>query len=314
MADARIVTSWNRDLRRFPPARYDAYFLEDYVRLYEYQGYSAECFVYEEDADDVFLFPYLRALPDNELAPHDITTAYGYGGPIVNRSDKALFSRGWRAMQDVLAGSGARSICVRFNPLLENHEMVPSTIPMRSVRMTVGIDLVPNVEDIWSKQLDSNSRNMVRKAESSGLDFAADDSFRHLDEFVEIYTETMTSLVADQVYLFNGSYYRSFPETFSDNSTLCVVTEAGAVIAGALFVFSGPYVHYHLSGSRRDALRLRPNDLLLYRAALEFRQRGFRVLHLGGGRSDSPDDGLWRFKRRFGNLTYEYCATEIPLP
>jgi len=52
MADARIVTSWNRDLRRFPPARYDAYFLEDYVRLYEYQGYSAECFVYEEDADD----------------------------------------------------------------------------------------------------------------------------------------------------------------------------------------------------------------------------------------------------------------------
>lgn len=58
---------------------------------------------------------------------------------------------------------------------------------------------------------------------------------------------------------------------------------------------------------------MRPNDLLLYRAALEFRNRGLRVLHLGGGRSDSPDEGLWRFKRRFADLTYDYYATEIPL-
>lgn len=313
MGDARIVTSWNPDLRRFPPTRSDVYFLEQYVRLYEYQGYTAECFLYEESDDDVFVFPYLRALPGNDRASHDITTAYGYGGPIANRPDKAFYARGWHAMQDSLAGSGARDVFVRFHPLLGNHEMVPRTIPMRSVRMTVGIDLVPNVEDIWSKQLDSNSRNMVRKAESSGLDFAVDDSFQHLDEFVEIYAETMSSLEADPVYLFNGSYYRRFPETFADNSTLCVVTEAGKVVAGALFIFSGPYVHYHLSGSRRDALRLRPNDLLLYRAALEFRNRGFRVLHLGGGRSDSPDDGLWRFKRRFADLTYDYYATEIPL-
>lgn len=123
----------------------------------------------------------------------------------------------------------------------------------------------------------------------------------------------MSSLGADAVYRFNDSYFRRFAETLGGNSTLCVVASAGEVIAGSLFIFSGPHVNYHLSGSRRDALHLRPNDLLLYRACREFRNRGFRVLHLGGGRSDSPDDGLLRFKRHFASLTYEYHTTEVSL-
>ena len=106
LGEARICTAWNECLERFPPDRVDVYFFEEYVRLYEYQGYSAECFLYEED-DDVFAFPHLRVLRDKYRAAHDITTPYGYGGPISNRQDDAFYARGWQAMRETFAAAAA---------------------------------------------------------------------------------------------------------------------------------------------------------------------------------------------------------------
>jgi len=314
VGDSRIVTTWSRELARFPSAETDVYYLEEYLRLYEYQGFSAECFVYEEADGASFIFPYLRALEGHSEETHDATTAYGYGGPIACPSDEAFCARGWEAMLDSLGASGMRTAFIRFHPLLANHVVAPEWVDARFVREVVAIDLTPSIDDIWTKQLDSNSRNMVRKAETNNLDFVVDHDFEYLDEFVDMYRETMTSLDADAVYLFDDAYFRRFPETLRDVSALCVVTKDHSVVAGALFLCNGPYAHYHLSGSRRNALSLRPNDLLVYRAALAFRDRGERLLLLGGGRTSAPDDGLFAFKRRFANLSYGFYTAEISFP
>ena len=197
--------------------------------------------------------------------------------------------------------------------MLANHELVPKSVRMGHSRTTLAVDLASSIDDIWTKQLDYTSRKKIRKAERLQLEFVVDDQFEHLEEFVEIYTETMHYLDADPVYLFNDAYFRGYPETLADKSTLCLVARAGEVIAGAILMFSGPYAHIHLGGSRRDCLRLRPNDLLYYRAALESRNRGARLMHAGGGRSDSSDDSLLTFKRQFASLSYDYYVTEIAL-
>lgn len=311
VGEARICTAWNEYLKRFPRDSVDVYFQEEYVRLYEYQGYSAACFLYEE-GESVFAFPFLRLLHDSGKEACDIATAYGYGGPISSRQDKAFYARGWQAMRNTLAASGARRVYVRFHPVLGNHGLVPKSVRLRRSRTTIAVGLASSVEDIWRRQPDSAKRG-IRKAEREGLEFFVDHEFEHLDDFVEIYVETMHRVGANSIYLFNDRYFRRFPETLADKSTLCMVAKGGEVIAGALLLSSGPYAHLHLTGSRGDCLRLRPNNLLYYRIALESRDRGAQLLHLGGGIGESADDRLLAFKRQFGGLSYDYFTTEFAL-
>ena len=61
----------------------------------------------------------------------------------------------------------------------------------------------------------------------------------------------------------------------------------------------GNYFHYHLSGSKKDALRLSPNNLLLWEAIQYAQKHGYKKMHFGGGLSDSTEDNLFKFKSRF---------------
>jgi hypothetical protein len=72
--EARTFTEWNEYLERFRLIAWTPTIAKEYVRLHEYQDYSAECFIYEE-GDDLFLYPYLRALRGGSTAARDITTA-----------------------------------------------------------------------------------------------------------------------------------------------------------------------------------------------------------------------------------------------
>jgi hypothetical protein len=83
------------------------------------------------------------------------------------------------------------------------------------------------------------------------------------------------------------------------NTRLFFVEHQERIIAGGLFLLTGKTLHYHLGGSCTDAQRFAPNNLLFHEVALWAQRHGFDILHLGGGRTNAPDDLLLRFKRRF---------------
>ena len=53
-----ISEHWNDYFEAFSPEKKDVYFTEQYVKLYETNNESAECFVCQE-GDKVLLFPFL---------------------------------------------------------------------------------------------------------------------------------------------------------------------------------------------------------------------------------------------------------------
>ena len=66
-------------------------------------------------------------------------------------------------------------------------------------------------------------------------------------------------------------------------------------------------IHTHLSGTLKDYLYLSPASVLKYATVNWAKENGFELIHYGGGLSDSEDDSLLSFKKKFGqNTEFDY--------
>lgn len=299
-----ITEQWNRVLETFDPADKDIYFYEEYVRLYETETEKSVCCIVS-DGQKVMLFPFLyRTFEYKGQILHDFETAYGYGGPIWTHADSDFKVMALQLMFDELKHKKFVAGFVRFHPLLANYEGF-SVGRLIKDRRTVAIDLSLNDKDIWMQEIHTKNRNVIKKGEKSGLTFVVDNDFKYLPDFIHLYNATMDKLDAADFYYFNNQYYKEFVKTLP-NSFLGVVLHEGRVISAAIFMYEGAYGHYHLSGSDVSALKLSPNNFMLWHAALELKRRGVKTFHLGGGTTSSENDSLFCFKSRFSKHTYQF--------
>lgn len=304
-----IKEHWNDLLYSFSPAERDIYFCEEYVHLYESEKEKSVCCVVTE-GEKMMLFPFLRRTfeyKDNIL--YDFETAYGYGGPIWHLADEAFKSAALQLMMEELSQSSYVAGFVRFHPLLANYEGFNVGRVIED-RKTVAIDLSLNEQDIWMQEIHTKNRNVIKKGEKSGLQFVVDNDYRHLPDFINLYNATMDKLDAADFYYFDQHYYSDFVKNLK-NSFLGVVLHEGNVVSSAIFMYEGGYGHYHLSGSDKNALKLMPNNYMLWHAALELKKRGVKTFHLGGGTTSSEDDSLFCFKSRFSKHTYQFCLGKL---
>lgn len=284
MMNVKLCDSWDGYLKKIPDENKDIYYTEDYIKLYESEGARAHCAVCE-DGDKLLLMPFIVR---NIRGYHDFETVYGYGGAIVNTSDKVWSKYAFDIVRGFLYDE--KYVCgfVRFHPLLNNYMIVrdKEAEGMKSQvifdRHTVFIDTDDSLDNIWMNQISSKNRNMVRKAEKNGLIYASEYDFKSLEEFKILYNGTMKRLDADSFYFFNEKYYRDFTDKMTGKAFLGTVRKDGKLICAALFMYSIYYGHYHLEGSDRAYSSLGANNLLLWKAACEMHNLGVRKFHLGG--------------------------------
>lgn len=305
----KIVKHWDEVLDTFLPAERDIYFREEYVRLYETDTEKAVCCIVN-DSEQIMLFPFLsRTFNYQGQALHDFETAYGYGGPIWHQADDQFKVVALQMMVDELKHQNYIAGFVRFHPLLANYDGF-SVGRIIEDRKTVAIDLSLEENEIWMQEIHTKNRNVIKKGEKSGLTFVVDNDYKYLPEFIRLYDATMEKLNAADFYYFKQQYYEEFVKTLP-NSFLGVVLYEGKVVSAAIFMYEGEYGHYHLSGSDITALKLSPNNFMLWQAVLELKRRGVKLLHLGGGTTSAEDDSLFCFKSRFSKHTYQFCLGKL---
>ena len=304
-----IVEHWDGVLDTFQPVERDIYFREEYVRLYQTDTEKAVCCIVS-DGEQTMLFPFLsRTFEYQGQYLHDFETAYGYGGPIWHHADDHFKTEALQMMVDELKHQNYVAGFVRFHPLLSNYEGF-SVGRLIEDRKTIAIDLSLDENYIWMQEIHTKNRNVIKKGGKSGLTFVVDDDFKYLPEFVRLYDATMDKLDAADFYYFKQQYYNEFVKTLH-NSFLGVVLYENRVVSAAIFMYEGEYGHYHLSGSDVSALKLCPNNFMLWHAALELKRRGVKVLHLGGGTTSAEDDTLFCFKSRFSKHIYQFCLGKL---
>jgi len=306
-----VLTHWNEFLSPFPEEMKDLYFTEEYVKLYESTTERAECFVCQE-SDKILLFPFLaRTFVFRDKAYKDFETAYGYGGPVYNCNDKEFVVQALKAFKSYCSENNYVAGFVRFHPLLQNQIGFDAVGRLLAERKTVAINLNQTMEEVWSNEIHSKNRNVIRKAEKAGCRFIVDDQYEHLREFVTLYDSTMDKLSADGFYYFDDAYYKKLKQGITDSFLGCVINSEEQIISAAIFMYSGPYGHYHLSGSDKSQLALSPNNFMLWNAACELQKRGVKRFHLGGGTNSGEENSLFKFKCKFSKDTCQFYIGKL---
>lgn len=304
--------TWDDAVKKIPMA--DVYYMHEYMEafrlhgdgesvLIEYVGDSCRgiCAMMKRDVADDANFKNL--IPSGKY--FDIITPYGYGGFVFDRRPSAEDSERLRSeLWEVLANEGAVAAFFRFHPVLANASCSRNILDVTDLGHTIALDLT-SPEIIW-ENITSKNRNMIRKAEKSGIKIKHGKGMALLDVFIDIYNETMRHDKADEYYFFKREFYESIDRDLHENYEIFYAEYEDEIVAMSIILFSRTQMHYHLSGSRYEYRRFAPSNLLLYKAALWGCEQGFKTFHLGGG-IGSVEDNLYKFKAAFNrNSDYQF--------
>jgi serine/alanine adding enzyme len=287
-----------RGIREVAPATWDAllaerglrdiYFLRDYVEASCLIDAGRPVYLHASgEKGDVVFACILRD------EPPDVTTPYGYGGPVPLGSEPPV-DRFWQLYEAWCRERGVISSFLRFHPLLGNHRA--ARVHVERLGRTVAWRLDPT-HDLRS-EMDTQHRRAIRKAEREGLETYIEERPTSLHEFVVLYEQTMRRNGAAGFYLFPEAYWLALQGPLA-HSLLRVDVRRGADLYASLLVFATwPWLHYHLGASSDKARTVGANHLALLAAACWGQERGYERFHLGNGVS-GREDSLFDFKRRF---------------
>lgn len=152
-----------------------------------------------------------------------------------------------------------------------------------------------------------NSRNhsriewAVRKAMGRGVRVRAAESQADLSSWYRLYLDTMRrQVVPPRPFRFFQALWNFMRPQGLATLLLAEQTEGRkrSLLAGSVFLKFGRTVFYAFNGSRRDALHLRPNDMIQYEAIHDACRHGFEVYDLGEVAQGGV--GLANFKSKWG--------------
>lgn len=293
---------WDQIVTAF--VNYDVYYLSGYVKAFKIHGDGEPLLFYYDNGEirginvvmkrDISLCKYFDdILPRNTY--FDFSTPYGYGGWLIEgkaEDNKSLFEEyeNWCKNNNIV------SEFVRFHPVLDNAQFSRNDYEVTDLGNTVCLD-VSDPETIWAN-ITSKNRNVIRKAEKSGVKIHISDKPEIYDKFTEIYNKTMQHDNADEYYYFPKEFYDSIREDLSDKAKVFYAEIEGNIIAASIIFIENGKLNYHLSGSVFEYRNFAPSNLLLYKAALYGCENACSTFHLGGG-VGSGEDSLFKFKKSF---------------
>jgi hypothetical protein len=293
----------------------DIYFDKNYGKLYEdiENGESIQ-YVFNCEFGSINHLFIKREIPYKveNIKYYDLITPYGYGGPLIinckeNYKPK-LISSFIESFENWCKENNVVSEFIRFHPIANNAIDFKEIYKINFDRFTVGTNIkeYDNPEDTeFSKSCKIN----IKKALNSGITFRVNENINteDLNKFLHIYYSTMNRNNATEYYYFNETYFRSCLNYFKKNIITVEALYNDLTIAMGFYFKFNSVIHIHLSGTLTDYLILSPAYILRYAITLWAKKNKFSLIHHGGGRSNSEEDGLYKFKKQFGlNTKFEF--------
>lgn len=202
-------------------------------------------------------------------------------------------SEAWRALSDQLLEEGCPvTLRVLWNDLPRDD---PRFVVLKRAAWH-GVNLTPDSACLWAA-LHDTARRAVQKAVRSGVEVRVAASLADLRAFHALHVrlrKTKYRLLAQPLRFFE-SIWRRFIEP--GQGALLLACLDGELIGGVLFLEWEDTLYYKFNASSPTSLAVRPNDLLTWEGMLYGKARGLRCLDLG--LSDTQQDGLIRYKRKF---------------
>src|SRR5699024_852612 len=287
----------------------DIYFKSDYGKLNEHiENGIAKVFELNSEYGSIRHQFIVREIPIKiaNKTYYDLTTPYGYGGPIITESvpdkEDQLINKFENEFSAYCLSNNIVSEFVRFHPVINNADSFKDIYKPTFIRKTLGTNL-KNYDDPFQEEFSRSSRKKVRQTLKKGITYEVIENPKDLDDFKKIYYSTMDRNKADEFYYFDEEYFNKSLELFPNNIIVVKANYEGKTVAQGFYFVYGKYIHIHLSGTLTDYIKLSPAYILRYAVTLWGKDRGYELIHHGGGRTNSTEDTLYRFKKRFAQNT-----------
>ena len=289
----RDKDGWNRLLKTV--GRYDFYHTYDYHHM-DITSNDDPLIVKYQEADKIIAIPLIfRTI---EGTPYkDATSVYGYPGPIFCNIDTDFDNRNFSdALQTLFEENNIVSVFSRLNPYLKKQDIVLDHVgEISKLGKVVNIDLTKDLE-IQKENYNPRLRTYVNKCRKNYLIRIA-SSETELGQFINIYYENMRRVNAKNRYFFNHSYFIELWKSsdFKTDVLLALEDKTNEIIGGAVFIKKNNIVQYHLSGVKKEYLKLNPIKVLIDEMRIIATHEGYKYFNLGGGVGNN-DDSLFKFK------------------
>ncbi|MFH0259633.1 GNAT family N-acetyltransferase [Vibrio mediterranei] len=287
----------------------DTYYQPAYSALYE-DGAEYFEFCYQEESYYVKFSALKRRISsvlnhklDEEL--YDLETPYGYGGPIANYFDEHFLYRAFSAYREHCRKLNIVCEFIRFhpfNPLAKSSSLFDMHFHERQV---VVVDLENSAEE-RRKSYSKTTRNIVKKASTRLL---VEESCQQIPDFMAMYYQTMKKNTASDFFYFDENYFHQLAAV--DGVSLLAVKKEETYASIGFFMCGKELAHYHLSANNQELAKENGNYLLLDAAFDYAKRQGCRYMMLGGGRTSSTEDSLFKFKSKFSPLTLPFYIAGI---
>lgn len=229
---------------------------------------------------------------------YDIITPYGYGGVKIKgnitEEERIEF---FKQFENYCKENNIVSEFIRLNPLEDNYKNYKGQdYKIEKISKTIYIKL-ENKEQIWN-DFEGRARTTIRKALKNDINIESGFNNKMMNEFENLYYDTMKRDKADSYYFFKREFFNDIEENLKDNAIIYTAYLEKEPISSAIVMYSDENVHYHLSGSNKEYMKLGANNLILYEVAKDFCKKGYKKFHLGGGYG-GDNSPLFKFKKSF---------------
>ena len=173
----------------------------------------------------------------------------------------------------------------------------------------IRIDLRGKTEDEVFQSFDSGHRRKIRVALKNGVEVRKEGSDR-AELFFDMMKETTER---DGFALRQAPYFKKIVDTFGDKAAFYIAYytpegESERAIAGALSVEYGNKYWYFYGASRNENRSVMPNYLVQWEMIREAVAHKKEIYDFRGVATFSEEDGLYRFKNKFGAYKEEFMG------
>ena len=326
MANSEIIRgldipAWYAHLEKIN--NYDVYYFPEYAKTCDLIEKGEMYLFVFEDNDHIFYYPFrMRCISDIQALSdysgwYDITTDYGYGGPIIWTYDgnvqQTFIHNAIQCFNSFCQDQHIVTEFCRFHPLYENALNIRPYYDPIFCNKTVWVDLSLS-EQACFKQFRSGHRSDIRKANQHGIHVELCNFYEHLDTFYTLYIQTMQRVNASKFYFFKKEFFESTLKNLKNHSGLFVAMYQGVHVASGIYIWGHKWIHYHFGVVSREMgnIGAEANKALQYYVMMWGKNKGLEKLHLGGGAGGSDTDSLMFFKSGFSSQRAEfYIAKKI---
>ena len=307
---------WKETLEKLS---YDAYHVPEYVALEAKRNHNQPEALLISEADKIFFVPYLLSsfndlmdLTDNQEEVLDVISPYGYPGILLSdaaRNSSQFVHNAFNELQQTFQSRGICSAFLRLHPILSDgfSELFPPNSVTNNGE-TVSIDLRLDTDKIWT-HTSTRQRSRINKCKILGLTARTVNFADYMDEFLAIYQETMDRVRAQDFYYFDRNYFTDLLK-LGDRLHLVIVESDSQIICASLYFECCGIVQGHLGGTKTEFLKQSPFSLLQHHTSLWAKERGNKLMHIGGGVGGNKDT-LFNYKCGFSRLRHQFFTMRL---